>query len=133
LHIEAEWNKSISTSLKRSNYLLRDHSPIYAEEQAKMLKEVNAKSLDDLMEQVIPNIVRDRETIDNNSIGKVDRAIPVDLLHMEFKELMSKNKLNKTYIGEGFYGTLVPHVIERNFISNPGWYTAYTPYQAEIA
>ena len=131
--IEAEWNKSIPSSLKRNNYLLRDHTPIYAEEEEKMLEKVGVKTLDDLMEQVIPKMVRDRETIDKNSIGKVDPAVPVDLLHMEFKEIMSKNKLNKTYIGAGFYGTLVPHCIERNFLSNPGWYTAYTPYQAEIS
>lgn len=59
--------------------------------------------------------------------------MPVDLLHRKMKEVISKNKLYKSYIGAGFYGTIVPHSIERNFLSNPSWYTAYTPYQPEIS
>jgi glycine dehydrogenase len=53
--------------------------------------------------------------------------------HQHLRGIAAKNKLYKSYIGLGYYDTIVPPVIQRNILENPGWYTAYTPYQAEIA
>jgi glycine dehydrogenase len=95
-----------------------------------MLKVAQAASIDDLLSQVIPPDVYDKRDMDEK-VGK--HAVANDILHEQFKKMMDKNKNFTTFIGEGFYGTIVPPVIERNFLSNPGWYTAYTPYQAEIS
>ena len=92
-----------------------------------MLKFINAKSLDDLIDQTIPKSIR--------SISKMVLDPPMSesdyLMHL--KKISSLNKVYKTYIGMGYNRSYLPAVIQRNILENPGWYTAYTPYQAEIA
>jgi len=96
-------------------------------EIASMLKTVGANSIDQLIAETVPSGIRMDGKL-NNPVAKTE----YDFLS-DFKTLASKNTLNKSYIGMGYYDTIVPGVILRNVLENPGWYTAYTPYQAEIA
>jgi glycine dehydrogenase len=92
-----------------------------------MLKIIGVKSVEDLLSQTIPEKIRLKSDLD----------IPDAISEMEFlKEIKRFSKLNKnfkTYIGLGYHDTFTPSVIQRNILENPGWYTAYTPYQPEIA
>ncbi len=98
-----------------------------AAEQAKMLRTLGFDSLEALADAVVPDDIR------------LDR--PLDLpdprseheLLAELRELAELNVLARSYLGMGYHGTLTPPVIQRNVLENPGWYTQYTPYQAEIA
>ncbi len=92
-----------------------------------MLKVVKAKSLDDLIAQTIPDGIRLKKALNLPAAQSEFQFLA------EFKKLASKNKVNKSFIGTGYHGTITPGVILRNILENPGWYTAYTPYQAEIA
>jgi len=96
-------------------------------EQQEMLKFISAGSLDVLMTDTIPEAIRLNQ----------DLPLPEPMSEYEYlrelRRLASKNKLYKTYIGRGYYGTWTPSVINRSIFQNPGWYTQYTPYQAEIA
>ncbi len=96
-------------------------------EQQKMLQVVGAKSLDELMDQTIPQNIRLDKPLN----------IPAGISESRYLRMMGevahKNKVFKSYIGLGFYDTITPSVILRNIFENPGWYTQYTPYQAEIA
>lgn len=130
--VASEVDSNVSDQVKRTNYLLDDHAPVYGEDLQQMLDVTGIKDMDDLVKQIVPTDVFDKTAMHFKG-DSLSEPIPVDLLHTQFKQTLSQNKMNKTYIGEGFYGTLIPHVIERNFLSNPGWYTAYTPYQAEIS
>ena len=92
-----------------------------------MLDVIKAEDLDQLIDETIPQGIR------LNGPLNLPRALSeVDFLE-EFHKLASKNKIYKSFIGMGYYGTQVPNVIKRNILENPAWYTAYTPYQAEIA
>ena len=97
-----------------------------------MLSAVNAKSLEDLLEQVIP-----RPIYDPNALKYVNFEVPPTKSESEFlsdfRTLAKKNHINKNYIGCGYYGTITPPVIQRNLLENPCWYTSYTPYQAEVS
>ncbi len=97
------------------------------EDQAAMLKKIGAKDLDVLVDQTVPKAIRLKSPL---NIGEGMSEYEY-LGHI--KDLASKNKLFKTYIGLGYHPTILPSVIQRNIFENPGWYTAYTPYQAEIA
>ena len=97
------------------------------EEQEKMLSTINAASLDQLIYQTVPDDIRLENELD------LDPAMSEYEYLAHIKELSEKNKVFKSYIGLGYHEAIVPSVIQRNILENPGWYTAYTPYQAEIA
>ena len=79
------------------------------------------------MKEAIPSTIRDSQSLEENVIGT---AISEHEFLSKMKDICSKNKNYKCYIGSGYYPTLTPAVILRNLLENPGWYTAYTPYQA---
>lgn len=92
-----------------------------------MLERINLKSLDDLVKTTIPsNILLDKDINIGPERGETEFL-------KELKEMFSENKLYKTFIGMGYSGTILPNVIKRNVLENPGWYTPYTPYQSEIS
>ena len=97
------------------------------EEMKTMLSLVGVNSLDELIDQTVPNAIRLKKALN------LPEAKSEYNFLKEFKQIMSKNKVYRSYIGLGYYNTITPPVILRNILENPGWYTAYTPYQAEIA
>ncbi len=94
---------------------------------AKMLKTIGVSSLDELIEQTVPAGIRLK-----NPLNLPAAKSEFDYLNT-LKQTASKNKVFKSFIGQGYYDVIVPGVIQRNILENPGWYTQYTPYQAEIA
>ncbi|HYG20186.1 MAG TPA: aminomethyl-transferring glycine dehydrogenase, partial [Ohtaekwangia sp.] len=97
------------------------------QQTAEMLKVIKARSMDDLVAQTIPANIRLKEKL------KLPAARSEFQFLNDFKSVVAKNKIFKSFIGAGYYNTITPGVILRNILENPGWYTAYTPYQAEIA
>lgn len=97
------------------------------DEIAGMLSDMQLASLDELLDKTIPKGIRLQK--------KLDLRKPVTEFEFirELKEIARKNKVFKSYIGMGYYPTITPAVIQRNILENPGWYTQYTPYQAEIS
>ncbi len=112
--------------MKRNTFAYRHIGPTEKETEA-MLSVVKADSLDSLINETVPANIRSQEALD----------ISAPMTESEFAEhiaeLAAANKVFKTYIGMGYHPTVLPSVIQRNIFENPGWYTAYTPYQAEIA
>ena len=96
-------------------------------EIAAMLKAVDAASLDDLIAQTVP------ESIRSNAGLALPAALSEAAVLADLRGLAAQNVVKKSLIGLGYHGTLTPPVIQRNVLENPGWYTAYTPYQAEIS
>ncbi|HSJ67977.1 MAG TPA: aminomethyl-transferring glycine dehydrogenase [Anditalea sp.] len=92
-----------------------------------MLEKIGASSVEELIDQTVPKSIRLEQPL------RLPAAQSEAIFLRDFKKLALKNKIYKSYIGLGYYDTLVPGVILRNILENPGWYTAYTPYQAEIA
>ncbi len=96
-------------------------------DQNLMLKTIGVDSLDQLISETIPNDIRLKNGLN------LDAPMTEYEYLLHIHELSKKNKAYKTYIGLGYHPTIMPAVIQRNILENPGWYTAYTPYQAEIA
>ncbi|KFZ30497.1 glycine dehydrogenase [Pseudidiomarina salinarum] len=98
-----------------------------ADEQAAMLKELGVDSLEGLTSDTVPGAIR------RDPFLQVGEPLTEREALAKLKTIASKNQVLTSYIGMGYYDTLVPNVILRNVLENPGWYTAYTPYQPEIA
>ncbi|WP_372794149.1 aminomethyl-transferring glycine dehydrogenase, partial [Lutibacter sp.] len=112
--------------MKTDSFVLRHIGPS-ENEVNEMVKTIGVSSVDELINKTIPSDIRLKNNLD----------LPKALSEFEYmshiQELANKNKLYKNYIGLGYHPTILPGVIQRNILENPGWYTAYTPYQAEIA
>ncbi|HMS33837.1 MAG TPA: aminomethyl-transferring glycine dehydrogenase [Ignavibacteria bacterium] len=92
-----------------------------------MLEVIGTSSLDELISETIPQQIR------NTGEMKLDEPLSEYKFLQKLKKTASKNRVFKSYIGMGYYPSIVPQVIQRNILENPGWYTQYTPYQAEIS
>lgn len=103
------------------------HNGPSVEETADMLRTIGLSSLDELVDEAIPEKIRKKEAL------KLPSALSENEYLEHIKSIASSNEVFKSFIGQGYYNCIVPTVIQRNILENPGWYTAYTPYQAEIA
>jgi len=119
-------NVSLSQLEQTQDFIRRHIGPSAAEISA-MLHDVGASSLDDLIKQTVPGSILSQSPL---KVGEAQTE--AQALHY-LQQVAAKNTINKSYIGMGYYDTLTPNVILRNVLENPGWYTAYTPYQPEIA
>ena len=105
----------------------RRHIGSVGDKAQSMIKATGYQTLDALVDDVVPSVIRSSQLLD----------LPEPLSEMEalakLRSTMSKNKVFRSFIGQGYYGTYTPSVIQRNLFESPGWYTAYTPYQPEIS
>ncbi|WOG84123.1 hypothetical protein DCAR_0103304 [Daucus carota subsp. sativus] len=116
-------------SLRPSDTFPRRHNSATPDEQSKMAQFCGFESLDSLIDATVPKSIR----LDEMKFNKFDGGLTESQMIEHMKMLASKNKVFKSFIGMGYYNTAVPPVILRNIMENPGWYTQYTPYQAEIS
>ncbi len=93
----------------------------------KMLETIGVSSIDELIEQTVPNAIRQRAPLD------LGPALSETDVLQKLRRMASSNKIMTSLIGQGYYSTILPPVIGRNILENPAWYTAYTPYQPEIS
>ena len=112
--------------MNTESFLIRHIGP-RDEDIKKMLKVINANSLDELIDETLPNDIKL-----NQPLG-LEKPLSESEYLMHLKKISALNKVYKTYIGLGYNRSYLPAVIQRNILENPGWYTAYTPYQAEIS
>jgi len=117
----------MSITLSQSELFSQRHTGPDLNEIELMLKEVGASSLDEFMNSVVPQQIRSQRSLMLQPPATEREALE------ELKVIASKNHVHRSLIGMGFNDTITPAVIQRNILENPGWYTQYTPYQAEIA
>ena len=119
--------RTLLTDLQAGANFIPRHIGPQDSELADMLKTVGASSLDDLTEKVVPKNIRAEKPLD----------LPVPLSERnalsDLRKVAGRNQIFTSMIGMGYYGCVTPKVILRNILENPGWYTAYTPYQAEVS
>lgn len=118
---------SLLTTFTDHNTFVNRHNGPTLEQQQTMLAAIGVDSLDQLIDQTVPANIRLPQPL------QLPKAINEEMLLQQLKHIAQKNIINKSYIGQGYYNTYTPSVILRNILENPGWYTAYTPYQPEIS
>lgn len=111
----------------KNDSLASRHIGISEQDEQVMLQKIGVQSLNELIDKTLPKNIRLKQPIN----------LPPAMNEFEFAQhiarLAAKNKLYTTYIGQGWYGTITPAVIQRNVFENPVWYTSYTPYQTEVS
>ncbi|WP_111709471.1 aminomethyl-transferring glycine dehydrogenase [Lutibacter citreus] len=112
--------------MKTDSFVLRHVGPS-ENEVNKMIKTIGVASVNELIDKTVPKDIRLKNELN------LPKAMSEYEYILHIQELANKNKLFKNYIGLGYHPTIIPGVIQRNVLENPGWYTAYTPYQAEIS
>ena len=114
-------------SLEHHDAFIERHIGPNDAEVAQMLRVVGHESLETFTDAIVPASIRTRDPLDlPESMTEVDALAKI-------RDIADRNKVFRSFIGQGYHGTHVPNVILRNILENPGWYTAYTPYQAEIS
>lgn len=113
--------------LGTDNEFIRRHNGPASSQHQHMLNTVGAETLEKLIEETVPSSIRLPQPM------QLPHGLSENAMLAELKQIAQQNTLNTSYIGQGYYNTHTPNVILRNVLENPGWYTAYTPYQPEIS
>ena len=111
----------------RNKEFIRRHIGPSSEDQKKMLSYLGYNSLEEFIKKIVPEKIIENKPLD------IDEPVSEHEALNQLKQIASQNKIFKSFIGMGYYGTYTPNVILRNILENPGWYTSYTPYQPEVA
>ncbi|MDA0128414.1 aminomethyl-transferring glycine dehydrogenase [Vibrio sp. MarTm2] len=114
-------------SLSTQNEFVARHNGPNKSDQQKMLEAINVANLDALIDETVPAQIRLEKPM-----TLAEAKSEADML-VAMREFADQNQIKRTFIGQGYYNTFTPNVILRNVLENPGWYTAYTPYQPEIS
>jgi glycine dehydrogenase len=117
----------IENFLPHPDHFVRRHIGPNAEETSAMLALLGRKNLDELIDSAVPKKIRAPKKLNLPAARSEFDALA------ELRRVASENKVFRSFIGQGYYDTITPPVIQRNVLENPGWYTQYTPYQAEIS
>ncbi len=119
--------KRTLTDLQNAAEFIARHVGPSTDDQQQMLRALDCTNLQQLTAEVVPEAIAMAD-----DLAIIDGCTEAQAL-AELREIASHNKLFKSFIGQGYYGTITPNVIQRNILENPAWYTAYTPYQPEIS
>src|SRR5205085_2070964 len=115
------------TDLEYADEFVARHIGISPADEARMLPAIGSATRAELIDGIVPPSIRRGRPM------RLPAPVTESAALMELKAIGARNKVFKSFIGQGYYGTLTPGVILRNVLENPAWYTAYTPYQAEIS
>src|SRR5690606_16210403 len=125
--MSVDFRSASLTQLAYHNEFVQRHIGPDAQQTEAMLAALGVNSLEELIAKTVPENIRLKGELALGSAVTEANALA------QLKTIASQNRIFKSYIGMGYHDTLVPHVVLRNVLENPGWYTAYTPYQAEIS